>query len=195
MKQNLRIKTISKRLMHWPFIEWWELYFQNRNVVALKLVTAYSLAFSFPHKERGGRHVVDGHVDHQPVLVEVSHQSRIDRVPDLQLHQSVGPGLGEEGLDSPAVHGDVLHPGARREADRVGPQTSVCLDTPLALVPREDPVRTGSEYMLRHVWQSYLSVRYHLVTVRIGKARAASWRRKYPTPSSVRYSSKLSLLS
>ena len=40
------------------------------------------------------------------------------------------PRHGEQRLDAPAVHGDVLHPGPCLETDSVSPQTCVRLDGP-----------------------------------------------------------------
>ena len=96
-----------------------------------------SLLSLFTHEERRCVDIVNHHIDHQPVSVEVPHKRGVDPLPNLPLHQPV-PGPLEQRLDLPAVHGDVLHPLARLEGDDVSPKPGVCLDTEhtvLLLVP------------------------------------------------------------
>ena len=105
---------------------------QSKKISELQRSSDHSRQLSrlslFAYEERRCVDIVNHHVDHQTVSVELSNQRGVDRLPHLPLHQPVARPL-EQRLDLPPVHGDVLHPLAGLEGDDVGPQAGVCLDT------------------------------------------------------------------
>ena len=70
------------------------------------------------------------HSNFHPILEEVPDQGGVDRVPHLLLHQPVPARPGEDALNTPSIHGEVLHLLPHLEGNDMSPHSCISLNTP-----------------------------------------------------------------
>ena len=88
------------------------------------------------------------HGDFNSIREEVPDQGGVDSLPNLLLHQPILARHGEHGLDTPPIHGEVLHQLPQLEGDKMSPYSSISLNTPYArriqVFQRTRPGKEGS---------------------------------------------------
>ena len=77
-------------------------------------------------------HIIHIHSNFHSVLKEVPDQCGVDSFPKLLFHHPVLARLGEDGLDSPSIHREVINFLAQDEVYEMSPYSCISLDTPSA---------------------------------------------------------------